>query len=362
MRNRLLYGVTPILSVILTLSQVSACALSVSPIEPGVPSAATVSVLATGLEIPWSLCFLPDGDILITERPGRIRLYDRLNGLIEQPLLEVPGVLHRGEGGLLGIEVHPQYALKPFLYVYHTYQDGQNVANRVVRYDMSGTLPGEPEVIIDGIPGAGIHNGGRIKFGPDGCLYVCTGDAAVPDLAQRPDSLAGKILRLAEDGSVPADNPFAGSPIYSLGHRNPQGLAWDEGGRLLATEHGASATDELNLIVGGRNYGWPTVRGDERVSGLEVPLVHSAADTWAPSGLAYLDGSLYFAGLRGVSLFQVALPSTDVVGHLRGQYGRLRDVVLGPDGNLYLLTNNRDGRGLPALDDDRLIRVDPNRL
>ena len=331
--------------------------------EPdGASQGRAATVLARGLEIPWSLIFLPGGDILITERPGRIRLYDAAAGLHDEPLLVVSDVAHTGEGGLLGIAVHPAFPAQPYVYVYHTYQAAQGLANRVVRYTFTdGALVGG-QVIIDAIPGANIHNGGRLRFGPDGFLYISTGDAAVPDLSQQVDSLAGKILRLADDGAIPADNPFAGSPIFSLGHRNPQGMAWDDGGRLWVTEHGQSATDEVNLIWPGANYGWPIIRGDDAVPGLESPFLHSGRDTWAPSGIAYVDGRLFFAGLRGASLFELTVSSGVLGRHLQGQFGRLREVAVGPDGYLYILSSNRDGRGIPSADDDRLICVDINLL
>jgi glucose/arabinose dehydrogenase len=324
--------------------------------------------LAQDLEVPWALDFLPDGSIIFTERPGRIRLIDAAGRLVPEPLLSVEGTAASGEGGLLGIAVHPDFAAKPFVYVYHTYQGQGGLANRVVRFRLDGRTLSDRVVILDGIPGASIHDGGRLKFGPDGMLYVTTGDASNADLAQDGASLAGKILRLRDDGSVPPDNPFPGSPVYSYGHRNPQGLAWDSRGRLWEVEHGSSATDELNLIEPGKNYGWPVIRGDATAAGLQTPVIHSGSDTWAPSGLAFLDGSLYFAGLRGESLFQ-AIPenaagagTARLVRHLFNDYGRLREAVAGPDGLLYIFTNNRDGRGLPAPNDDRLIRVDPKKL
>ena len=324
--------------------------------EP-VPADVQTEVLVTGLEIPWALAFLPGGRMVVTERPGRLVLFENASDTAGRTLLRLGDVAHRGEGGLLGVAVHPSFGDSPFLYLYYTYQDGSSVANRVVRYSLSDGVLGDRRVVIEGIPGAGIHNGGRIAFGPDGHLYVCTGDAAVPGLSQDPASLAGKILRLTEDGSLPADNPFPDSPVYSLGHRNPQGLAWDEQGRLWATEHGANATDELNLIVSGGNYGWPVIRGDETDPRMQSPVIHSGQFTWAPSGLAYADGSLFFAGLRGSALYEVRVADLTLSRHLDGEYGRLRDTVLGPDGAFYLLTSNLDGRGRPGADDDRLIRV-----
>jgi glucose/arabinose dehydrogenase len=322
-----------------------------------VPAGVQTEVLVTGLEIPWALAFLRGGGMVVTERPGRLVLFENAADTAGRTLLQLDDVAHRGEGGLLGVAVQPSLPDSPFLYLYYTYQEGASVANRVVRYSLSDGVPGDRRVVIEGIPAAGIHNGGRIGFGPDGHLYVCTGDAGVPGLAQDPHSLAGKILRLTEDGSLPVDNPFPDSPVYSLGHRNPQGLAWDEQGRLWATEHGANATDEVNLIVPGGNYGWPLIRGDETDPRMQTPVIHSGQSTWAPSGLAYADGSLFFAGLRGSALYEVRMADLTLSRHLDGEYGRLRETVLGPDGAFYLLTSNRDGRGRPGADDDRLIRV-----
>ena len=251
-----------------------------------------------------------------------------------------------------------------FIYVYYTYQGDENLANRVVRFRQEDRTLLDKKLIIDNIPAASNHNGGRIKFGPDGFLYITTGDASVANLAQDRNSLAGKILRLKDDGTIPLNNPFPDSPVYSFGHRNPQGLAWDTQGRLWATEHGSSATDELNLIEPGNNYGWPIIRGDEEAPGLESPVIHSGRETWAPSGLAFLDGSLFFAGLRGQSLYQAVIENQTVIlsRHLNKSFGRLRDVVIGQDNLLYLLTSNRDGRGVPIANDDQSIRINPEKL
>ncbi len=327
---------------------------------PDIPLAAS---LAQKLEIPWALDFLPDGSLVFTERPGRVRLIDAREGLLPEPLLIIDEVAHQGEGGLLGIAVHPDFASNHFIYVYYTSQ-GENPANRVVRFSKESSTLLDKKIILDNIPAASNHNGGRIKFGPDGLLYITTGDASVAELAQDRDSLAGKILRLEDDGTIPTSNPFPGSPVYSLGHRNPQGLAWDAQGRLWATEHGSSTTDELNLIEPGNNYGWPIIHGDETAPGLVSPVIHSGGDTWAPSGLAFFNGSLFFAGLRGQSLFQVVIDNQRVTlqRYINRSFGRLRNVVVGPDNLLYILTSNRDGRGVPTADDDQVIRLNPGKL
>lgn len=330
------------------------------PLEAGAMDQA-FAVLATGLEIPWSLDIMPDGGILLTERPGRVRLVDPRQGLTDEAVLEIEEVRHIGEGGLLGLALHPDFADNRLVYLYYTYDHGSGVANKVVAYTLANRSMAKAETIIAGIPGARTHNGGRIKFGPDGLLYIATGDAAVPELAQDRDSLAGKILRLRDDGAIPADNPFADSPVYSYGHRNPQGLAWDGDGNLWSTEHGPVARDEINLIEPGHNYGWPVIRGDEKAPGLESPVLHSGRDTWAPSGADILDDSMYFAGLRGRALYRFNLDRRNpaLTPYLEGDFGRLRDVVAGPGGLLYVLTSNRDGRGVAAGDDDLVLVVNP---
>ncbi len=316
-----------------------------------------VEVIAENLAIPWEVAFLPGGDLLLTERPGRLR---RLGGREES--FEIDGVYHIGEGGLMGLELHPEFTDNRLLYLYLTYRRGGNIFNRVDRYFLPPEGgPERRETIIDEIPGARFHNGGRIKFGPDGYLYIATGDAMDPSLSQDVNSRAGKILRVTGSGGIPADNPFDNA-VYSSGHRNPQGLAWDGAGRLWATEHGARGNDELNLIEKGRNYGWPEIEGDETAPDMETPARHSGPDTWAPGGVAAVDGRLFFAGLRGQSLYEAGIdPGSGEIlyfrGHLREEYGRLRNVAAGPDGYLYLMTSNRDGRGYPAEEDDRLIRV-----
>jgi len=276
-------------------------------------------------------------------------------------------VVERGESGLMGLALDPAFGDNDRLYVCYTTEKQGRLVNRVVALVLRDGHASEERVLVDDIPGASIHDGCRLKFGPDAKLYATTGDAGDGRLAQQRDSLAGKILRLNADGSVPADNPFAGSPIWSFGHRNPQGLAWDRQGRLYAAEHGPSGLpcchDEVNLILPGRNYGWPEVYGKVGDARFVDPIAESGLTTWAPSGMAYLDGSLWVGALRGQRLVRVRLAadgqSAEVTALLQGAYGRLRDVVTGPDGALYVTTSNRDGRGSPATDDDRILRVVP---
>lgn len=335
------------------------------------PTAATVpavQVLSDHLEIPWALAFLPDGRILLTERPGRLRLIEARGELRSQPVATLNQVKPIGEGGLLGLAIHPNFLSNQLIYLYYTYSNtGSDTLNRVARFKFADDQLTDEKIIVDGIPGAANHNGGRIKFDPGGLLYITTGDAQEPSRAQDKNSLAGKILRVTDEGKPAPDNPF-GSLIYSYGHRNPQGLAWDKENRLWAVEHGRSGVlsglDELNLIEAGKNYGWPTIQGDESQVGLEKPKLHSGADTWAPSGLAYWENSLYFGGLRGQAFYEVPLTEEKLVlkEHFKKEFGRLRDAVLGPDNLLYVTTSNRDGRGLPQADDDKIIKIDPRQL
>lgn len=321
-----------------------------------------IAVVTQGLKIPWEMVFLPDGDLLVTERPGTLKRIGR-----DGAVIPVDGVAHRGEGGLLGMALHPRFIDNHLVYLYLTTNDFGKLRNRVERYRLEGDTLDQRHVIIDGVPGAQNHDGGRIAFGPDGLFYITTGDAQDSTLAQDRNSLAGKILRINDDGSIPADNPF-GNAVYSYGHRNPQGLAWDSAGRLWATEHGRSGVlsglDELNLIVRGGNYGWPVIQGDETKEGMVTSVVNSGPrDTWAPSGAAFINGSIFFGGLRGQALYQARLNGekvNDLKIHFREQYGRIRAVVLGPDGFLYFTTSNTDGRGRPKQGDDKIIRVNPD--
>ncbi len=326
-----------------------------------------------GLQIPWSADFAPDGRIFLTERPGRIRVI-RDGRLDPQPWATVP-VAHVGEGGLLGLALAPDFASNRAVYIYYTYQEGGGTWNRVVRMVERDGRGQVDRVIIDRIPGTTVHDGGRLKFGPDGKLYVTTGDARQPSQAQDRSSLAGKILRLNPDGSIPTDNPFAGSPVYSYGHRNPQGLAWHPETRTLyAAEHGPSGDlglccrDEVNVIEAGKNYGWPESAGPGGAPRFVDPIASSGSnETWAPSGILIPSrgpwrSSLLVAALRGSHLRRLVLSGTGFTQvssqevYFR-ELGRLRDVIEGPDGTIYLLTSNTDGRGQPRANDDRLLRI-----
>ena len=334
------------------------------PRENAAPREA-LSIVATDLEIPWDIAFIEDG-LLVTERTGHLELI-RADGSRKE--IPIAGVRERGEGGLLGIVLHPDFKRTRYVYLYMSSPDGNGTTNRIVRYRYENETLTEDRVILEGIPGAIYHDGGRMEFGPDGYLYVTTGDATEPTIAQDTNSLGGKILRMTDAGEPAPGNPFD-SLVYSYGHRNPQGLAWDSAGRLWSTEHGRSGIqsglDEINRIEAGANYGWPTIEGDETREGMHAPVRHSGArDTWAPASLVYHDGSLYFGGLRGEALYEAVLEGTrvaEVKEHLKGEYGRIRTVRLSPDGYLYLTTSNTDGRGNADAADDRIIRIDPDTL
>lgn len=314
-----------------------------------------ISEVANNLNIPWDMVFLPDESILLTERSGRIV---HINGDIDHFVIDE--VWHTGEGGLLGIELHPDFANNRYLYIYLTHDSDAGRTNSVVKYTFSEEGLSDRLVVLDSIPGNMFHNGGRLSFGPDDMLYITTGDALEPSLAQDTDSLAGKILRVTDEGEIPTDNPF-GNEVYSYGHRNPQGLAWDDDESLWATEHGDGARDELNLIEAGFNYGWPEIEGMQEASNMQTPVMYSGDEyTWAPSGATYHDGRIFFAGLRGNAIYEIDLDESSIRSHFKEEYGRFRFVKKGPDGYLYAATNNTDGRGSPDDGDDILLRIDPS--
>ncbi|MCE4610798.1 MAG: PQQ-dependent sugar dehydrogenase [Desulfurococcales archaeon] len=324
--------------------------------------------VATGLLVPWAIVPLEDGSLIVTERPGRISLVSG-GRRVTIARFQVAAV---GEAGLLGADVHPDFPGDRRLYVYATFDVGGRLENRVLSIRLSRDLREAVEVrtLLDGIPGARIHDGGRLRVGPDSMIYATTGDAAEPSLAQDLRSLAGKILRLGLEGEVPDDNPFPGSPVYSYGHRNPQGIDWHPGSlRMYSSEHGPVGRDELNEIVAGGNYGWPYTSGleGEWREGLRKPVIDFGSTSIAPSGASFvrkglgLEGDMLIACLRGSMLVRVAFnPEGGVEGYeymLRGRYGRLRDVVPHPEGGVLVATSNRDGRGIPRSGDDKVIWI-----
>ncbi len=344
--------------------------------EVPAPPEARVEDLATGLEVPWSMAFAPDGRLFVSERPGRIRVITG-GHLVPDPWATI-AVQAVGEGGLMGLALDPDFASSPFVYVCYTFDDNGSTENRISRFPEVDGHAGAEEILLDRFPGARIHNGCRLKFGPDGKLYATSGDSFERSLAQDLGSLAGKILRLNADGSIPADNPFGPeSRIYSYGHRNPQGLAFDpRTGKLFETEHGPSgevdlgAYDEVNIIVPGENYGWPVVVGAPQLPQFVDPLLCYPDTAVPPAGATFYSGALipewagdlFFTSLGAHHLQRLVLDAqrTHVLAIERlydGAYGRLRDIIEGPDGALYMSTSNRDGRGFPAADDDRILRI-----
>jgi glucose/arabinose dehydrogenase len=346
-------------------------------IGPAVVQAARVIV--TGLEIPWAVDLAPDGRLFVTERPGRVRVvrFDGTTATLQpEPWATVAArVSTNTERGLLGIALDPQFSRNGFVYLYYSYAGAGNATlNRLVRMRDNDGVGVEETVLLDRIAGSEQHDGGRVKFGPDGKLYVTTGDGEVQNRAQDLGNASGKVLRLNPDGSIPSDNPFPNSPIWSYGHRNVQGIAWHpDTGALYETEHGPSGLlpaccqDEVNLLEKGKNYGWPIVTGQPQDARFVDPVVWSGrTDTWAPSGATFmtktgpLHGSFLFATLRGAHLHRVVF-SPDGRGIafeerlLVNQFGRLRDVFELPSGDLLVLTSNRDARGRPVTGDDRII-------
>ena len=327
-----------------------------------------VDTVTSDLEIPWSLAFTPDGRLFVTERPGRVRIVN-LTSFTSEVALTLGGVFAQGEAGLLGITLDPGFAQNRFVYLYYSATSGGRAVNRIERYREVGGRLGEPAVILDGIPAATIHDGGRLKFGLDGLVYATAGDANNTSLSQDVSSLAGKFLRITSTGSSATGNRF-GSPVFTFGHRNPQGFDWHPAtGDLWASEHGANGNDEINVIQSGLNYGWPNIQGATTASGMEAPIVFYPSAI-APSGMSFYRGqqipqfanNLFVATLRGTHLLRLTIDGRRVATQERlldGTFGRLRDVVSGPDGHLYFTTNNRDGRGSPMAGDDKVLRLVP---
>jgi glucose/arabinose dehydrogenase len=330
-----------------------------------------VEVVVANLEIPWAFVFAPDGRLFITERPGRVQVVDSTRQT-SQVALTLDDIFAEGEAGLLGLALDPSFASNGLVYLYYTARTSAGrPVNRVVRYRESANRLGERIVLLDNIPANVIHDGGRLRFGPDGLLYITAGDAATEQLAQDLASLAGKILRINPDGTTPRGNPFS-SPIYSYGHRNPQGFDWNPAtGDLWESEHGATGNDEINVIDAGANYGWPTIEGNRTMPMMREPITFYNPAV-APSGAAFYRGqqfapfanTLFVGTLRGMHLLRLRVDSASrrIIGQerlLEGQFGRIRDVASGPDGYVYFATNNRDGRGSPVTGDDRVVRLVP---
>ncbi|MCH8945944.1 MAG: PQQ-dependent sugar dehydrogenase [Nanoarchaeota archaeon] len=312
-----------------------------------------LEVLAKNLDTPWAIDFFPNGKMVFTERYGRISVLN-----LETKEIKIVGeinVSERGESGLLGIAVDPEFEENNFVYVYYTYENGNRVS-RFIFNEQNEKIESE-FILLDNIPSARFHDGGRIKFGPDGKLYITTGDATKSSSAQDVNSLAGKILRMNKDGTIPKDNPF-GNYVYSYGHRNPQGLVWNENGELFSSEHGPTRNDEINIIVKGENYGWPI---ECNVKSEFINPVRCFSDfTLAPSGIAFYKNDLYVAGLRGAQLRRIIFDdSYETILYeeeLFSELGRIREVVE-HNNSLYITTSNRDGRGIPKLDDDKIIKI-----
>lgn len=316
-----------------------------------VPALAVARTVVGGYQVPWGLALLPDGSALVAERDS-----GKVSRQFADGTRREVGTLpsqHEGEGGLLGLAAAPDGRT---VFAYYTTADD----NRVVSLPFDGTVLGEPTVLLSGIPRASNHNGGRLVLGPDGNLWIGTGDARDTAGAQTPSTLGGKILRIEPSGAVPADNPFPGSPVWSFGHRNVQGLAFDSTGQLWSTEFGQNTWDELNKVTKGGNHGWPQVEGIGRKTGFVDPQVAWPTDQASPSGLAIVDDVAYVMALRGSRVWQVPIRG-GVAGTPKawftGDYGRLRSVLARPDGRLWVTTSNRDGRGEPAADDDRILEV-----
>ena len=325
-------------------------------------------VIVDGLNNPWEIVFGPDGEIYFTERDGRIwKLSEFGDAKVIQTFPKSGAV----EGGTLGLALHPEFEKNKKIYVYQTNLELEFYQNKIFSFTVEDDMLTDKQIILDGIPGAPWHDGGRIQFGPDEKLYISTGDAISPGLSQDLSSLAGKILRINPDGTIPTDNPFESSPVFSYGHRNPQGLAWSTNGMFVSSEHGPSGElgyghDEVNIILKGKNYGWPNIVGNSLDENFVNPLIHSGQSTWAPSGMVFYDsdkissfnGKFLIGTLRGEHLMVVeisddgSLISTEKF--FDGDFGRIRTAQIDHDGNLYILTANGNN--------DKIIRISETPL
>lgn len=344
------------------------------PVVDGV----TVEVWVDSLTIPWSLRFLPNGDALVAQRTGSIVRIPN-NTKNQTPYFEVPDAVHEVDAGLMGMDLHPDFETNQWVYIMHAYRNQENeLFSRVLRLKHEGETAKVESVILDNIPAYAIHLGGRIAFGPDGMLYIGTGDMSQPYIAQDLNSLASKILRITPEGDIPSDNPFPNSPVYSYGHRVVQGFAWDpETGALFNSEHGPSGAavegdvryrDEVNVVKKGGNHGWPIVVGAPQIADYQDPLVSWNLAAVPPAGMTFYKDDLYVASLGGQALIRLVLDRENdyevkkvqrwfSYAPSRGIYGRLRDVTVGPDGYLYVTTSNTDGRAELRIHDDKILRI-----
>ncbi|WP_243355565.1 PQQ-dependent sugar dehydrogenase [Bacillus litorisediminis] len=311
------------------------------------------TILIQNLQTPWSIQKHRD-TFYISERTGYIYVYDGESGNRQSVQLQKQLAQTR-EAGLLGFYLKPNFEDSREAFAYYTYQEGDRLFNRLTVIKQVDNQWQEQTPLLDQIPADTFHHGGRIKIGPDQKLYVTVGDGLNPDAPQDINSINGKILRMDLDGSIPPDNPFQNSYVYSYGLRNPQGIAWDSQGFMYSTDHGQTALDEINRIQAGKNYGWPVISGNQQQSGMEPPLIHSGNTTWAPSGMDIADRTIYFAALRGEGVYRYNIDSNQVDKVVQG-YGRIRDVWI-DDATLYFVTNNTDGRGNPDLADDKLVAI-----
>lgn len=355
------------LFLVIILSLASYLYFSFKPNPENIPQdlKKDIEIVLDKLSVPWELSFISKDEILITERSGDV-LYFNLVSKERKYIHSFSEVHASGEGGLLGMDLSPNFQKDRFIFFYLTYKENNQIQNKVERFTLQNDFSlREKKIIIEEIAGNFTHDGGRIEFGPDNYLYITTGDAQLPEESQKTTNNIGKILRTGIDGSIPKDNPF-NNYIYSYGHRNAQGLAWDKNGNLWSTEHGPSGfdsgKDELNFIIKGKNYGWPKITGDQNLEGLESPKAQSGNKVWAPGQAIFYKDSIFFVGLRGAAIYKFKIDGTNVIKQeefFTNTWGRLRAIELGPDGYFYITTSNTDGRGIKNENDDKLIKINP---